>query len=101
MSSPIVRVQSREVCTCSVLLSCYVLRKPMGIIIEAPKGSGGMNSPIQQVAKEGHPDVLDSGKICYVQWRGPTFGNKFGPLAPKPMMDSSHGLREGLSFWEG
>lgn len=73
----------------------------MGIIIKAPKGSGGTNSPIQQAAKEGHPDVLDSGKTYYVQWRGPTFGNKFGTLAPKPMMDSSHGLREGLSFWEG
>ena len=73
----------------------------MGITIKAPEGSRGMNSPIQQVAKKGHPDVLASSKICYIPCRGPTFGNKFGTLAPKPVMDSSHGLREGLSFWEG
>lgn len=73
----------------------------MGIIIKAPEGSRGMNSPIQQVAKKGHPGVLASNKICYVPRRGPTVGNKFGTFAPKPMMDSSHGLREQLGFWEG
>jgi len=60
-----------------------------------------MNSPIQQVAKKGHPDVLASSKIYYISCRGPTFGNKFGTLTPKPMMGSSHRLREGLVFWEG
>lgn len=73
----------------------------MGIIIKALEGSSAMNSPIQEVAKKSHPNVLDSSKMCYVPHRGPTFGNKFGTLAPKPMMDRSHGLREGLGFWEG
>lgn len=73
----------------------------MGIIIKAPECREAMNSPTQQLAKKGHPDVLASSIICYVPCRGHTFGNKFGTLAPKPMMDSSHGLREGLGFWEG
>lgn len=70
----------------------------MGIIIKTPQGSREM---IQQVAEKGHPNVLASSTICYVPQRGPTTGNKLGTIAPKPMMESSHGLREELCFWEG
>jgi len=101
MSSPIVRVQQQG--GLHLFISAFLLSimKAYGIIIKAPQGSRGMNSPIQQVAKKGHPSAMSSSTIWYVQCKGIMFGNELGTLALKPVMESSFRLREDLCFWEG
>lgn len=44
------------------------------------------------------PNVLASSNLSYIPCRRPTFGKRFGKLAPKPVMDSSRGLRKDMAL---